>query len=192
MEKNNKETRSTTHEFRAVLGDDGKKKIVGYAAIFNSETDIMGFREKVAPGAFDDVLQQDVRALFNHDPNMVLARTKSGTLKLEVDATGLKYEFYTPDTTAGKDLAESVARGDIDQSSFGFTVKSDTWTKNDEGRDVRTINKVGQLFDISPVTYPAYEDTAVALRSQQRWKKGLHKNDAIKREIEQFKLNNTI
>lgn len=183
METKNKEQRGV-YEMRAVVDGDGKKKIVGYAAKFNKETQIMGFREKIAPGAFDDVLDQDVRALFNHDPNHVLARTKSGTLELEVDDTGLKYEFFPPDTTAGKDLVESIARGDIDQSSFGFIVKTDTWTRNNDGTDVRTIKKVGQLLDISPVTYAAYEDTAVALRSRKRWQCGMHRNDNLKKEIE--------
>lgn len=191
MEQKNKEQRGV-HEMRAVVDSDGKKKIVGYAAIFNTETRIGGFYERIAPGAFDDVLNQDVRALFNHDPNFVFARTKSGTLKLSIDERGLKYEFLTPETTAGKDLIESIARGDVDQSSFGFTVKSDTWEIRSDGSELRTINKVDQLFDISPVTYAAYEDTAVALRSREHWKKGLHKNDAIKREIEKLKLTNSI
>lgn len=189
MEHKNKETRAVSHEMRAVLNGDGKRMIVGYAAVYNSETllvetPIGKLYEKIAPGAFDEVLDQDVRALFNHDPNQVLGRTKAGTLKLSVDDHGLKYEITPPDTQLGKDLLESINRGDISQSSFGFKVKEHTFEQRKDGSELRTIKKVETLFDISPVTYPAYDDTAVAMRGLAKWKAKTHRNELRAKEIE--------
>ena len=116
--------------------------VVGHASVYNTMSeDLGGFREIIAPGAFDDVLENDVRALINHDGNLILARTTSGTLKLSTDEKGLKYEFDMPETSYGKDLAISMKRGDVTQSSFAFTVQNDNWETKD-GIDVRTITKV--------------------------------------------------
>ena len=141
--------------------------IEGYAALFNNRTDLGYMLEEVAVGAFDDVLNDDVRCLFNHDPNYVLARSKEGkgTLELTVDEKGLKYRYNTPDRTFAKDLRNAIASGDVSQSSFAFSVKENTWTDMGEGKYLRTITKVGKLMDVSPVTYPAYSDTSVAKRS---------------------------
>ena len=160
-----KETRNfPLTELRIEKRDDDSREVVGHASVFNSlSEDLGGFRETIAPGAFDDVLQDDVRALFNHDPNMILARTKSGTLTLRVYDKGLQYRFNAPDTTAGRDLMVSLERGDIDQSSFGFRVADDEW-ENRDGQVVRTVLKFSRLFDVSPVTMPAYPDTDVAER----------------------------
>jgi len=153
-------------------GENDKPKVRGYASVFNRESENLGgFHAVIAPGAFDNVLNDDVRALLNHDPNFILARSKngSGTLSMKVDETGLYYEFDAPDTQAGRDLMESLRRGDIDQSSFSFTVEKDEWEQPNEaeGRKLakRTITKVARLYDVSPVTYPAYPDATVALRS---------------------------
>ena len=146
-------------------GDEGDKKpyIVGYASVFNSlSEDLGGFRELVHKDSFNDVLQDDVRALFNHDPNLILGRSTAGTLKLDVDETGLKYELQVPDTTAGRDLLVSIERGDVSQSSFGFRVDSDHFDQDAEGEWVRTITRVRSLLDISPVVYPAYQDTSTS------------------------------
>ena len=149
---------------------DGKSNpvIVGHAAVFNSlSEDLGGFQERIHKNAFDDVLDNDVRAFFNHDPNHLLARTSSGTLKLSVDEKGLKYEFSVPDTSSGRDLLVSMERGDISQSSFAFTIEDDKWD-HENGMDIRTINKVKRLYDVSPVSIPAYpgaDDLAVAQRS---------------------------
>tara|TARA_R110000737_G_scaffold205578_2_gene224167 strand:- start:13734 stop:14363 length:630 start_codon:yes stop_codon:yes gene_type:complete len=133
-------------------------KVIGHASVYNRlSEDLGGFKEIIAPGAFDDVLGDDVRALINHDGNLILARTTSGTLQLSTDEDGLKYEFTIPETSYGKDLAISMERGDITQSSFAFTVLNDEWATMD-GEDVRTITKVKKLYDVSPVTYPAYPD----------------------------------
>jgi hypothetical protein len=140
------------------------KTIGGYAAVFNSTTDIGGmFREKIAPGAFKPSLNGDVRALWNHDTNYVLGRTKAGTLRLSEDERGLAVEIDLPDTQAARDLRENMRLGNVDGMSFGFRVTKQEW---DETGDIplRTIQEV-ELFEVSAVTFPAYEDTEIALRS---------------------------
>ena len=155
-------------------GDSNAPVLVGYAAVFNKMSVVIGgsygFREMIEPGAFDDVLEDDVRAVLNHDANFVLGRAGAGTLRLSVDDVGLRYEVDLPDTSYAKDLLESVRRGDIKESSFKFTVLTDDWSENDEGT-VRSIKKIGRLLDVSPVTYPAYPDATVAQRSLEEWKK---------------------
>ena len=150
--------------------DDGQK-IVGYAAVFDSYSEyIGGFRERIAKGAFSRVLGDDVRALFNHDSDIVLGRSKSGTLKLSEDETGLRVEISPPDTQAARDIMELLRRGDVDQMSFGFYTGRDTWAMDDEGNVERTILEVKSLFDVSIVTYPAYPDTSVALRGMEQFR----------------------
>jgi HK97 family phage prohead protease len=145
-------------------------RLGGYASVFNTETVIAGlFREQIAPGAFAEaVTQDDVRALFNHDPNFVIGRTASGTLSLREDETGLAYDVAPPDTQWARDLMVSVGRGDISQSSFAFGVPAggDEWTRPERSGELplRTIRKA-TLYDVSPVTYPAYESTTTAVRS---------------------------
>lgn len=154
--------------------DRGAKKPVirGHAAVFNQlSNDLGGFREQITPGAFAEAIQlDDVRALVNHESSKVLGRNKSGTLRLSEDATGLLVEIDPPDTTYARDLLESMRRGDITQMSFGFGVKpgGQDWAKDDEGRTIRTLKKL-RLFDVSPVTYPAYPQTDVAVRSFQEF-----------------------
>ena len=169
----NKETRT----YRADMTvEESGNTVTGYAAVFNSKSEEMwGFRERIDPAAFNDADMSDVRALFNHDPNMLLARSSSGTLQLSVDDHGLKYTFELPDTTAGRDLREMLKRGDVSQSSFGFTIAEDAWEerKNKAGEveeTTRVIKKIHRLYDVSPVTYPAYPDASVALRSLESWK----------------------
>jgi HK97 family phage prohead protease len=165
------ERRAIAAEFR-VEGDE-KPKIVGYAAKFNTLSEEMGgFREKIAPGAFKDALRvSDVRALFNHDPNIVLGRNKAGTLELIEDEIGLRYEITPPDTQTAKDILESIKRGDVTQSSFAFTMLPGgiaQWEDKPDGSSIRTIIKVAELFDVSPVTYPAYPDTESGIRSAEQ------------------------
>ena len=153
--------------------DGGGKKLRGHAAVFNKLSgNLGGFREQIAPGAFDGVLDDDVRALFNHDSNHVLGRSSAGTLKLGVDKTGLRYTVDLPDTQVGRDLAISVERGDIKESSFAFRVApdGDTWEEDEDGRIIRTITQFQELMDVSPVTYPAYPDATVAMRSLETFK----------------------
>lgn len=154
-------------EMRIEDGDEAKL-LTGYAAKFNKLSEVLfWFREKIAPGAFTDALKtSDVRALKNHDPNLLLGRSTSGTLRLDENKTGLKFEIDIPDTNTGRDTAEEVRRGDITGCSFAFTVDEESWRfdPNGDGIDERTIIKIRQLFDIGPVTYPAYPDTSVAAR----------------------------
>jgi HK97 family phage prohead protease len=145
---------------------DGEPEITGYAAVFNVATDLGFFHEEIAPGAFSRALaeKQDVRCLMNHDPNRVLGRTKNGTLTLAEDNTGLKFKNTPPDTQLGKDCHTLVKRGDIDQCSFAFVVKSEDVTYGDNGDCLRTVKDV-DLMDVSIVTYPAYESTSCEARS---------------------------
>lgn len=146
-------------------GGEGESNVIeGYAAVFNSPTDIGGwFTEEIAPGAFSKAISEngDIRALFNHDWNNVLGRTKSGTLRLSEDERGLKFEVDLPNTSIGRDLAESLKRGDISQCSFGFIPTVEQWDYSVEPAK-RTIEEV-DLFEVSVVSIPAYEDTEVAL-----------------------------
>ena len=151
--------------------DDDKATVVGYGAVFNSQSnDLGGFREFIAPGAFDGRLEDDVRFLVNHDANLILARTTNGTLRLSVDEKGLRYEADLPNTSTARDLMELLKNGTISQSSFAFTVEEDSWEVKD-GINIRTIDKVSQLYDVSSVTYPAYNEasSSVALRSMKEW-----------------------
>jgi len=161
-------------ELRVKRDDDGKVKIVGYAAVFDKlSEDLGGFREKIQKGAFKDALKKsDARALWNHDNNYVLGRESSGTLKLKEDDKGLYMEVDPPDTQFAKDLMVSIERGDVNQQSFGFYIKSDKWEGLDSKNEtIRTILEVDEIVDVSPVTFPAYPDTKVALRSLDAAKK---------------------
>lgn len=177
------ERRFTTGAVEIRSEGEGKPtKARGYAAMFGKRSSNLGsedyqFFEIIDRGAFDDVLKDDVRALFNHDPNLILARSKggAGTLSIGADDSGLWYEFDLPDTQAGRDLAVSLKRGDVDQSSFAFSLTRDgqVWEEKTEGGKTtynRTIKKVARLYDVSPVTYPAYPDTSVAMRSLEEAK----------------------
>lgn len=154
-------------------GNADTPTIAGYAAMFNEQTTIGGmFREQIAPGAFADAVKRDdVRALYNHDTNILLGRTKSGTLKLAEDARGLFYEVVlNTDDPQAMAVRSRILRGDVDGSSFGFIVDEDSWEQPAKGtRDLplRTIRKVS-LFDVSPVTFPAYEATSVSARSKEQ------------------------
>ena len=151
--------------------DGDKPTVVGYGAVFNSmSNDLGGFREYISPKAFEGRLEDDVRFLINHDANLILARTTNGTLRLSVDEKGLRYEADMPNTSTARDLMELLKNGTISQSSFAFTVEEDSWEVKD-GMNIRTIDKVSQLYDVSSVTYPAYNSasSSVALRSMKEW-----------------------
>jgi len=125
MEDNNqhKDAEKRTMGTIEVRESDGDEMTLeGYAAVFNSETDLGQFREVIRPGAFDDVMDNDVRALINHDPNLILGRTGNGTLELSTDERGLKYKVKLGNQQYARDFYESVKRGDISQSSFAFTI----------------------------------------------------------------------
>lgn len=155
-------------ELRAADGEGGSSKIVGYAAVFNSESeDLGGFREKIAPGTFKRALKegQDVRALVEHDPSRIIGRSTAGTLNMAEDKEGLRVEIDPPDTQIGRDVMESISRGDLTQMSFGFRTIKEEWDESGE-EIIRTLKDV-DLFDVSVVAYPAYPDTTVASRSFQ-------------------------
>ena len=137
--------------------------VEGYAAVFNSITDIGPFRERIAPGAFDDVMDDDVRLLVNHD-GMPLARTANGTMTLKQDEKGLFYRAHLSDTQSGRDVYTMIKRGDLSQSSFAFTIKDES--VDEDG--VRVIEKVATLIDTSIVTYPAYLASSVNARAEQK------------------------
>ncbi len=146
------------------------RTVEGYAALFNSRTELWpGMYEVIKPGAFKEALKtSDVRALFDHKSDKILARTKSGTLQLWEDEIGLKYRFDSPNTTAGNDLLVSLERRDIAESSFSFYMDGgrEEWSRI-EGGQLREIHAVGSVADISPVTYAAYTDTTAAKRSAE-------------------------
>lgn len=150
--------------------DDGDKAVTlrGHAAIFNSlSEDLGGFREQIVPGAFVEAIEgDDIRALFNHDPNLILGRNRAKTLTLAEDVRGLAISIIAPDTQFARDLTVSMERGDITQMSFAFRIKpnGEDWAKNDDGVWIRTVKRV-RLYDVSPVTYPAYTGTDIAVRS---------------------------
>ena len=200
---NNMEKRVYNIETRVEKDENDKEVVVGYGSIFNSKSENLGgFYEFIAPEAITDetIMASDVRALINHDPNLILARSKNGegNLMLSVDEKGLRYQFNIPETSYGKDLAINLKNGNISQSSFAFTIAEggDTWTTDAEGRDIRTITKINRLYDISSVTYPAYSeassDLVIAQRGLQTYKESQKKqeeeNDLVKRSLAKLKI----
>lgn len=180
-----KETRCYVGEVRAEAGEENKlTHIVGLGSVFDSRSELIyGFREIIKPGAFDDVLNDDVRGLFNHDPNYILGRTTAGTLSLSVNERGLIYDITAPDTQTIRDLVLApMQRGDINQSSFAFRVARDgeDWYQDDEGVVIREITRFSRLYDVSPVTYPAYQDADSAVRSMNAWKEARDSGDLQK------------
>jgi HK97 family phage prohead protease len=171
--------------------------LTGYAAVFYDEGDAAteylfdqwrgtDYVERIMPGAFDRAMKEgdDVRALFNHNPDNLLGRTAAGTLTLSVDRKGLRYEITPPAGELGRSVVAAIERGDLSGSSFAFLPESQAWREiEQEGRTliVREIAGV-RLFDVGPVTYPAYEgttagrraagDTAEAKRAYDEWRAG--------------------
>lgn len=161
-------------------GDDETHVIVGYAAVFyDSDDPGTEYRlwedtyERVMPGAFDEALREDdVRGLANHEVTWLLGRTKAGTARLSVDSVGLRYEIDLPDTQAGRDVRTSIERGDMDGSSFSFDVWGKrgrvqwvTETRDEHTIDIRELHNL-ELFDVGPVTFPAYESTTSGMRDK--------------------------
>jgi len=161
-------------------------KITGYAAVFNSKTSIGDwFTEVIAPGAFArSISENDIRALFNHDWDNVLGRTKSGTLYLTEDERGLKFEIELPNTTVARDLAESMKRGDINQCSFGFIPIEEEWDYSVEPA-LRTLKDV-DLFEISIVSLPAYEDTEASVVRSKDIDKEVEKRIKLLKQIKEL------
>jgi len=162
------EQRYQTGDMEVRQHEDGSRTLVGHAAVFDSlSQDLGGFRERIRQGAFAQTLNenQDVRALFNHDSGQVLGRTTNGTLRLSEDDTGLRIEVDPPDTQTARDAMTSIERGDISQMSFAFRVRAggQEFEEREDNEIIRTLTDV-ELFEVSPVTFPAYPDTSIALR----------------------------
>lgn len=152
-------------ELRTDTGEDESPRIRGYAALFDTWSEDLGwFREKIKPGAFLNTIKEaDIRALWNHDPNYVLGRNKSETLQLREDEKGLAVDIAPPDTQWARDLMTSMKRQDINQMSFAFQTIRDEWNYDSDPLE-RTLVEC-KLFDVAVVTYPAYPATSAAVRS---------------------------
>lgn len=198
------EVRNSGVECRAVERE-GRRYLEGYAAVFEQKSKLIHqwydvFYEIIRKGAFDEVLKQDnldVILTTNHDYSKVIARTISGTLKLETDEKGLKYTAEMPDNiTYANDIYESVKRGDTFESSFTFMVddSGQTYSVDESGVDLRYINSVKILREVAPVTWGAYSNTEVSARGFKEFKENCTKKtqqiplDIFKRKIHNLKL----
>lgn len=183
------EIRNTTFQVTA-NEDDEKRTVEGYALLFGVSADNLGFEEVIERGALDGVLgKSDVFALLNHDRSKgILARAKngSGSLSLEVDTKGLKYRFEAPRTALGNELLENLRRGEIDQSSFAFTVADggEKWERQKNGVWKRTISKFERIYDVSPVYNAAYSKTSVYMRGKEEAEKELEQRE--KQNLEEY------
>ena len=176
-----------TRNFNVSLDNDSRI-LSGYAAVFNAESkDLGGFTEMISPTAFEGVIERsDVFAVLDHDRNKVLARSKmgKGSLELNIDEKGLQFRFESPNTTLGNDVLSMVKRGDLTDASFCFTVEDESWQKREDGSYLRTINKIGDLFDVAICYNGAYPEsyTEVALRSLDKFKEELRAAECVEEE----------
>ena len=163
-----RQTRALPTEFQT-RDDDGNLAIEGYFAVFNSVYEIgPGMSESIAPGAFSNSISGDVRALINHDTTLVLGRTKSNTLQLKEDSHGLWGHIdINPNDGDAMNLYERVKRGDVDQCSFGFEIRSEETDIDADGNVHWTITDVDPLYEVSCCTFPAYSETSIAARSKE-------------------------
>ena len=163
-----RQVRSVPAEFKT-REDGDNPKIEGYFAVFNSNYDIApGMSESVAPGAFDDTISGDIRALVNHDTTLVLGRTTAHTLDLRQDEHGLWGEItVNPKDSDAMNLYERVKRGDVNQCSFGFDITDEESSVSENG-DVHWTIKGVNLYEVSCCTFPAYEQTNISARSAER------------------------
>lgn len=162
-----RQARATSTQFRA-MEQDGQRRIEGHFAVFGAVYTLWpGATESVDRGAFDDALDDDIRALIDHDTRLVLGRTKSGTLELRVDNTGLWGSILINEADVdAMNLYHRVQRGDVDQCSFGFNILEEKTDIREDGTIHWTILKV-RLLEVSPVTFPAYEETSISARKHQ-------------------------
>lgn len=180
MSRNNRQLRTISSEFNT-RDDGGNLSIEGYFAVFGSVYEIApGMSESIAPEAFDKTLSGDIRALINHDTTLVLGRTKAGTLNLRTDNRGLWGHIdVNPNDSDAMNLYERVKRGDVDQCSFGFDIIDEETEFREDGSVHWTIKEV-ELYEVSPCTFPAYEETSIAARAKER-------DDLLKRKNEAWK-----
>ena len=181
MNRDTRQIRSTASKFET-RDEGGELKIEGYFAVFNSNYQIFDdLSESVAPGAFEDTLGDDIRALINHDSSLVLGRNTAHTLELRQDEHGLWGSItINPNDQDAMNLYARVQRGDVDQCSFGFDILSEDYDIRDDGSVHWTIRKV-RLYEVSVCTFPAYEETNVKARSAQR-------DEIKKRSLEAWKV----
>ena len=169
MDRKIKQTRSLQTELKTRVEPDAQDMYIeGYFAVFGRETELWpGAYEEIAPGAFDNTLSNDIRALINHDTTLVLGRTKAGTLELKTDSYGLWGRVkINPKDSDAVNLYERVKRGDVDQCSFGFNITSEETDWRDDGTVKWTITGI-DLHEVSVCTFPAYEDTGVQARKAE-------------------------
>ena len=178
--------------------ENGKTFVRGYAAVFNSMSeDLGGYKEIIDPAFFNEVLQDDVRCLLNHSDNNVLGRSTAGTLTLGVDAKGLFFEYEDPGTTVSRDLLISLSRGDISQCSFQFEVFDSSeggYKFERKGEEwFCTLLRCKRLYDVGPVTFPAYTETSIGKRGLEEAKKLLEPPPEFdySRSLERIKLSQT-
>ena len=167
-----KEIRNTAFQVQVTGEDEEKRTVEGYALLFGVSSDGLSFEEVIERGALDGVVNKsDVFALMNHNHGRgLLARSNKGkgSLSLTIDEKGLKYRFEAPKTALGDELLENIRRGEICESSFCFDVEKDTWEKKSNGKWKRTVSKIGNLYDVSPVYNAAYSATSVYMRGKEQ------------------------
>jgi len=181
MERNERQMRCRSAEF-TTREDGDALTIEGYFAVFDSNYEIApGMSESIAPGAFSRSISGDIRALINHDTTLVLGRSKAGTLELREDAHGLWGKIsINPNDGDAMNLYERVKRGDVDQCSIGFEIRSEETDIREDGSVHWTIKEVDPLYEVSCCTFPAYEETNIAARAAQR-------DDIHKRELQAWR-----
>lgn len=191
--RNNLEIRAISNEVQV-----DSRNITGYAVVFESNSEDLGFRERIMKGAITDdtIKKSDVFCLLNHDSTKVLARSKygEGSLKLELDERGLKYSFTAPQTDLGNEILEHLQRGEIDSSSFAFTVSLDEGSEKwytVEGVQYRDIYKIDELYDVSPVYQPAYQETTVSKRALVELEKHKTMQDEKEKEVQEETVEKT-
>jgi HK97 family phage prohead protease len=177
---------------RAELRVDGDAQtptmLTGYAVVYDTLSEQLGcFREKIAPGAFEESLKTaDVRCLIDHNPTLILGRNKAGTLRLFDEPNGLRIECDLPDKLCARELAGDIRIGNVTGMSFGFVPLKDTWFEDEDGNVIRTVVEA-EIYDVSAVTYPAYTDTSLALRSLDAWKSSVA-SDRHRDELRSMRL----
>ena len=189
MENKKKEIRNISGQI--IRSDAESRTVEGYALLFNTPSDGLPFVETIKTGALDGVVENsDVFALLNHDQSRgILARSKygQGTLTLTVDEKGLRYLFEAPHTALGDEVVENLRRGEIDESSFAFDVEEAEWSKDQDGTLRRTINKIKNLYDVSPVYNAAYSATSVYMRCKEMADEELKRMEEEQRKAEEEK-----
>ena len=183
MERTNRRMQTASTQF-STRDDNGKLSIEGYFAVYDSVYEIApGLSESIARGAFDNTLSGDIRALINHDTTLVLGRTKAITLDLRADSHGLWGSIdINPNDSDAMNLYSRVQRGDVDQCSFGFDIINEETDFREDGSVHWTIKEV-KLYEVSPCTFPAYEETNIAARSKERSELLKRRNEAWKEKM---------